>query len=124
MLTRQTCVVAHCDLCGDGPYDPSMELHYPSEDAALDALAVQGWDIAAAGGRLACPDCHTVASCEAEGHEFTGWQRCRCGQLVAAHRRGPGGRCGLAFRYCQRCCLHESQPAPDHEGDGDGRVVA
>lgn len=119
MLQRLICVVVHCDQCGDGPYDPTMELHYPSRSAALDALAAQGWDISGDGGRLLCPDCHTVLTCEADGHEFTEWQRCRCGQLIAAHRPGPAGRCGVAFRYCQRCCLHESRPAPD-----DGRVVA
>ncbi len=118
MLQRQSCVVVHCDLCGDGPSDPSMELHYPSEDAALDALAVLGWDLAADGGRLVCPDCSTVLGCEEAGHEFIDWQHCGCGQLLAAHRRGTAGRCGLAFRYCRRCCLHESRPAPDTDERG------
>ncbi|MGH4018120.1 MAG: hypothetical protein ACRDT0_02525 [Pseudonocardiaceae bacterium] len=58
-----------------------------------------------------CPDCGTVPACEDRGHEFTGWRRCRCEQLVAAHRAGPDGVCGVAFRYCLRCCVHESRPA-------------
>ncbi|MDQ3154842.1 MAG: hypothetical protein M3R63_24960 [Actinomycetota bacterium] len=113
MLQTQTCVSVRCDQCGDGPYSPELVAHWPTEDAALDAAAVAGWHIEDRDpSRLLCPDCGTVLRCEDRGHEFTRWRRCRCEQLVAAHRAGPDGLCGMAFRYCLRCCVHESHPTP------------
>ena len=110
MLQTQTCVVVRCDQCGDGPFDPGMGSHWPTADVALAAVAAQGWEVD--GPRLLCPACGAVLTCEAAGHEFTAWRRCRCEQLVPAHRPGSSGLCGMAFRYCLRCALHESRPAP------------
>lgn len=112
MLQTQTCVVIHCDQCGDSPHGPQYEPHWPTESEALVAVSTQGWHVEGDGTRLLCPDCAPVLLCEAAGHEFTPWRRCRCEQLVPAHRPGPAGLCGMDFRYCARCCLHESRPAP------------
>jgi hypothetical protein len=112
MLQTLTCVSVHCDQCGDSPYSPGpdLEAHWPSEDAALTAAAAAGCHVGHRPPRLLCRDCGTVLRCEARGHEFTGWRRCRCEQLVAAHRAGPGGVCAMALRYCLRCSVLESRP--------------
>jgi len=125
MLQTQTCVSVRCDECGDGPYSPELEPHWPTEDAALDAAAVAGWHVEDRDlPRLLCPDCGTALSCEDRGHEFTQWRRCRCEQLVPAHRAGPDGLCGMAFRYCLRCCLQESHPDPAGDAAGGLQVPA
>ncbi len=43
MLQVHTCVSVHCAQCGDSPGGAGSEAHYPTEDAALDAAAAQGW---------------------------------------------------------------------------------
>jgi len=111
MLQTLRCVSVRCEQCGDGPYNPDLQPHWPTAAGALDAAAAGGWpdgDLL----RLLCPDCATVLRWQARGHEFTEWRRCRCQQLVPAHRAGPDGLCGMALRYCLRCSVHESHPAP------------
>ncbi|MGH3852166.1 MAG: hypothetical protein ACRDR6_01430 [Pseudonocardiaceae bacterium] len=114
MVRVHTCVSVHCDQCGDALGDPGFEAHYPTEDTALDAAAAQGWRVGP-GGRLWCSACGPVLTCEAQGHEFTEW----CPSLIT-ERREPfpdldpasevGRPVGREYRYCQRCCLHESRP--------------
>ena len=53
MLQVHTCVSVHCGQCGDSLGSPGFEAHYPTEDAALDAAAGQGWRVGP-GGRLWC----------------------------------------------------------------------
>ena len=112
MLQVQTCVSVHCHHCGDALGEPGFEAHYPSEDAALDAAAAQGWRIGP-GDRLWCSACGPVLSCEAEGHEFTPW---RYPALL-------GPRPALSeYRHCSRCFLVESRPAVvDRVGGGESR---
>ncbi len=98
MVQVHTCVSVHCDQCRDALGDLGFEAHYPTEDAALDAAAALGW-VVGPGGRLWCSACGPVLSCEAEGHEFSGW-------------RAPQPDRGLfdtEYRYCRRCCLFESR---------------
>ncbi len=112
MLQVRTCVIVHCDQCGAACWDGrDYEPHWPTEEAALAEVAAEGWYVE--DPRLLCPDCGAVLTCEAVGHEFTDWQPCRCEQRVAAHPPGPDGRCGVEFRHCERCCLHESRLGPD-----------
>jgi len=114
MLQTRTCVSVHCDQCGDSPYrpGPDLEPHWPSEDAALTAAAAAGWHLGDHPPRLLCRDCGTILTCQARGHEFTGWRRCRCEQLIPAHRPAVGGLCAMALRYCLRCSVLESHHAP------------
>ncbi len=120
MLQTLTCVSVRCDQCGDSPHspDPDLEPHWSTEDAALAAAASLGWYVGADGElpRLWCRDCQTVLRCQARGHEFTRWRRCRCEQLVPAHRGGPGGLCAMELRYCVRCSVLESRPLPEEPG--------
>jgi hypothetical protein len=101
MIQVHTCVSVHCAQCGDSPGSPGFEAHYPTEDAALDAAAAQGWRIGS-GGRLLCSACGPVLTCEAAGHQFSQWRQASMpeGHLVARE-----------YRYCRRCCLHESHTA-------------
>ena len=101
MIQVHTCVSVHCDQCGDSLGSPAFEAHFATEDAALDAAAAEGW-LVGPSGRLWCSACGPVLTCEAEGHEFNPWRR-----LILSGRR-PVLR---EYRYCQRCCLHESRPA-------------
>ena len=110
MLQVHTCVSVHCAQCGDSLGSPGFEAHYPSEDAALDAATAQGWQVGP-GDRWWCLTCGPVLACEDQGHEFTGWHQLR-------HERGWALR---EYRYCQRCCLHESR-FPD-AGLGAGVAV-
>jgi hypothetical protein len=102
MLQVQTCVSVHCAQCGDALGEPGFEAHYPSEDAALDAAAAQGWRIGL-GDRLWCSACGPVLTCEAEGHEFSQWRHPRTerGELIG----------GSQYRHCRRCGLCESRLA-------------
>ncbi len=102
MLQVHTCVSVHCDQCGDSPGSPGSEAHWPTEDAALDAAAAEGW-LVGPGGRLRCSACALAPACEVEGHEFTPWRHPRTerGELL-------GGR---QYRHCRRCCAHESRLA-------------
>jgi hypothetical protein len=113
MLQVQTCVSAHCHQCGDALGGPGFEAHYPSENAALDAAAAQGWRIGP-GDRLWCSACGPVLVCEAEGHEFSPW---RYPALF-------GPRPALSeYRHCHRCSLVESRSAAvaDQVGGGASR---
>jgi hypothetical protein len=105
MIQVHTCVSVHCDQCGDALGDPGFEAHYPTEDAALDAAAAQGWGVGP-GGRLWCSACGPVLTCEAEGHEFTQWCPVLIDQAAATAEGQPVSR---EYRYCRRCCLHESR---------------
>jgi hypothetical protein len=90
MVQVHTCVSVHCGQCGDSLGDPGFEAHYPTEDAALDAAAADGWRVGP-GGWLWCSACAPVLICEAvtlDGHPA-----------------------GSEYRHCRRCCLHESRPA-------------
>ncbi len=101
MVQVHTCVSVHCDQCGDSLGSAGFETHYPTEDAALDAAATEGWRVGP-GGRLWCSACGPVLRCEAEGHEFSAWR----------HPITPDGHpAGSEYRHCWRCCLHESRPA-------------
>jgi hypothetical protein len=114
MVQVHTCVSVHCDQCGDTLGGPEFQAHYPTEDAALDAAATQGWQVGP-GGRLWCSACGPVLTCEAEGHQFTKWCPLlindyqelvtRLGHDVAATAGGHPAR----REY--RCCLHESRTA-------------
>jgi hypothetical protein len=97
MLQLHTCVTVSCDQCGDSA---GLDAHYPTEDGALDAVAAQGWQVDPA-GRLWCSACATVLTCEAEGHEFSDWQR----PVISS------GQPALSeYRHCRRCCLVDSRP--------------
>ena len=93
---------------------PDFEAHYPTENAALDAAAVQGWRIGP-GGRLWCSACGPVLTCAAEGHEFTEWGPVllcsdKCHELFEqAEATGGEHSVSREYRYCRRCCLHESR---------------
>jgi hypothetical protein len=53
MLQVHTCVSVHCGQCGDALRGPEFEAHYPTEVAALDAAAAEGW-LVGRDGRLWC----------------------------------------------------------------------
>ncbi|MGH3824578.1 MAG: hypothetical protein ACRDRA_17355 [Pseudonocardiaceae bacterium] len=114
MVQVHTCVSVHCDQCRDALGSPGFEAHYPSEDAALDAAAAQGW-LVGPGGRLWCSACGPVLRCEAEGHEFSDWH---------APQPGRGLLDGSECRYCRRCCLHESRALVLTGADTELRVRA
>ncbi len=97
MVQVHTCVSVHCDPCGLPLGSPNYEAHYSTEDAALDAAERAGW-VCTTGGRWWCSCCGPVLTCEAEGHEFTPW-------LPGSASDGPGRE----YRYCRRCCLHETR---------------
>jgi hypothetical protein len=115
MVQVHTCVSVHCDQCGDALGDPGLEAHYPTEDAALDAAAARGWQVSPS-GRLWCSACGSVLACAADDHEFTEWcpiDKCQelftpLGQASSADDRHS---VSYEYRYCRRCCLHESRPA-------------
>ncbi|MGB8198218.1 MAG: hypothetical protein WCF33_00730 [Pseudonocardiaceae bacterium] len=94
-------VDVHCAQCGDRPASLNGEAYWPPEDAALDAAAAEGWRVGP-GGRLWCSACAPVLTCEAEGHEFSGWRRpvTRDGRPASSE-----------YRHCRRCCVCESQLA-------------
>ena len=136
MLQVQTCVSVHCHHCGDALGDPGFEAHYPSEDAALDAAAAQGWRIGP-GERLWCSACGPVLVCEAEGHEFTPWRAVllcveEVHELLAdteqAAMPAGGQPIGREYRCCLRCHLHESRPSwwliGSTPGEGESTVTA
>jgi hypothetical protein len=111
-----TCVSVHCDQCGDALGGPEFPAHYPTKDAALDAAAAQGWRISP-GGRLWCSACGPVLTCAADGHEFTPWQAVLNGvdefpEPLAGTEHTAASAAGhplsREYRYCRRCCLHES----------------
>lgn len=101
MLQVRTCVSVHCDQCGTSPGNPGVEVHWPAEDAALDAATAQGWRVGP-GGRLWCSACAPVLTCEADEHEFSQWRQ----------PNTPDGRLAVSeYRHCRRCCLHDSRTA-------------
>lgn len=99
MVQVHTCVSVRCDQCAQALGSPGFEAHYSTESAALDAAVTEGWQVGP-GGRLWCSACGAVLTCEDEGHQFTGWQ--------PSTTRG-GDATGGGYRYCRRCCLHESR---------------
>ncbi len=101
MLQVHTCVSVHCGQCRDALGNPGFEAHYPTEAAALDVAAAQGW-LVDRGGLLWCSACGPVLTCEAEGHEFSDWRR-----PVIANGRPASSE----YRHCRRCCLEESRRA-------------
>ena len=101
MLQVHTCVNVHCGQCGSALGGPGFEAHYPTEAAALDAAAAEGW-LVGRGDRLWCSACGPVLTCEAEGHEFSDWRR-----PVIANGRPASSE----YRHCRRCCLEESRRA-------------
>jgi hypothetical protein len=115
MLQVHTCVSVACDQCGDTLGGPTCEAHYPTEDAVLDAAAAQGWRVGP-DGRLWCSACGPVLTCEAQGHQFIPWRpvlldtcqelATRPGHATAMADEHPASR---EYRYCRRCCLHESR---------------
>lgn len=120
MIRRHQCVSLHCDQCAQPPEGPDFGVHFPDEMTALEMAVAQGWR-ASADGRLFCSACGPILACEAEGHEFTPWHRpdqqdqtqgfrCGCDPRAAVHPLGSQ-QCTREFRYCQRCCLHESRTA-------------
>jgi len=106
MLLLRICVSVACDQCLEGPGGPGSERHWPTGAAALAAVTAVGWYVREDGGRVVCPACAPVLTCEATGHEFTGWYLCGCG-------------CQIAYRDCDRCGLEESRTTPL-----DARAVA
>jgi hypothetical protein len=114
MLQVHTCVSVHCDQCGDSLDGPEFPAHYPTEDAALNAASAQGWHIGP-GGRWWCSACGPVLTCAAEGHEFTEWGPVllcsdKCHELFErAGATGGEHPVSREYRYCRRCCLHESR---------------
>jgi hypothetical protein len=107
MLQVHTCVSVHCDQCGDSPVGPGFEAHYPSEDAALDAAVAAGW-LVGPGGQWWCSACGPVLVCADQGHDFTPWKRAGADQTEVVPGAEGGG--SSEYRYCRRCCLHESRP--------------
>ncbi|MGH3978053.1 MAG: hypothetical protein ACRDRZ_03465 [Pseudonocardiaceae bacterium] len=112
MLQTHACVTAGCDQCGQACWDDwEYRPHWDSESEALADLPGLDWQVDdGQPPRLLCPTCAAVATCEAAGHDFEGWRRCRCAQRVAGHTPGPGGVCGERVRYCHRCSEPESRP--------------
>jgi hypothetical protein len=101
MIQVHTCVSVHCDQCGNALGSPWRKAHYPTEDAALDAAAAEGW-LVGPGDRLWCSACGPVLTCEAEGHEFSEWRH----PVIA-----NGNPASSEYRHCRRCCLDESRRA-------------
>ncbi|PZS13231.1 MAG: hypothetical protein DLM60_21010 [Pseudonocardiales bacterium] len=99
MVQVHTCVSVRCDQCGRALGSPGYEAHYPSESAALDAAVTEGWQVGP-GGRFWCSTCGAVLTCEDEGHQFTEWHYPQADPKLI-----DGGE----YRYCRRCCLHESR---------------
>jgi hypothetical protein len=98
MVQVHTCVSVHCAQCGNSLGRPGFEAHYPTEEAALDAAAAEGW-VEGPGGRWWCSACGPVLTCEAKGHQFTVWRHAPIDEDAGS---------ASAYRYCRRCCLHES----------------
>jgi len=101
MLQVRTCVSVHCDQCGNDPDDSGFGAHWPTENAALDAAAAQGW-LVGPSGQLWCSACGPVLTCEAQGHDFSPWRH----PLTLDGHPAPS-----EYRHCRRCCLHDSRPA-------------
>ena len=101
MLQVHTCVSVHWDQCGGSLGAPGLEAHYPTENAALDAAAAEGWRVGRS-RRWWCSACTPVLICAAEGHVFSRWRH---------PVTRDGHPAGSEYRHCRRCCLHESRPA-------------
>lgn len=101
MVQVHTCASVHCDQCGDSLDSQGLEVHFATEDAALDAADAAGW-LVGPGGRLWCSACGPVLTCEAEGHQFGSWRR-----DASSDRE---------HRLCVRCCLHDTRPVASLTG--------
>jgi hypothetical protein len=124
MIKVCVCVRPQCDVCKEflNTLDLNpQEVYYASESEALDAATAVGWRVDAR-GRLVCSLCGPRLVCGIEGHLFTPWRR-----LVLGSREHPidasshpalaavvalEGRIRRDYRYCTRCCHHESR-TPD-----------
>lgn len=102
-----TWVGVHCAQCGNSPAILDGEAYWSFDDAILAAAADQGWRVGP-GGRLWCSACAPTLTCEAQGHEFSGWRRplTRNGRPASSE-----------YRHCRRCCAHESRPAAPQVAD-------
>lgn len=109
MVQVHTCISVHCGQCGTSPAGFGFEAHYPTETDALDAATAAGW-VVGPGGQLWCSACGPVLECEADGHQFSPW--------LPARREAYADS---EYRYCRRCCLHESRPAAVLVGSDPGR---
>jgi hypothetical protein len=121
MLQVCACVRPQCDVCGEflNSLDLTLtETHYATEKEALNAVKASGWRVDSR-GRLVCSMCGPALVCQAEGHTFTPWRH-----LVLGSREHPvnatehpelattvalGGPIARDYRYCTRCCRHESR---------------
>lgn len=119
MIQGHACVSVHCDQCGDSLGAPVCQAHFPTQDAALEVALEQGWRVGP-GGRVYCSACGPVLTCEAQGHEFTPWRAMVPCEDDLTESGAPTGLVmavvGRGYRYCRRCCLHESRRdavAPD-----------
>lgn len=111
MFQTVTCVTAQCDHCHTKCWDGvDFAPHWPTRDSALRELAQDGWQMT--GARMLCPGCTAVRTCQTQGHDLSTWRDCRCSQSIPAHTGGPGGTCGMHYRFCQRCDHHQERPAP------------
>jgi hypothetical protein len=121
MIKVCACVRPQCDVCGE--FLNSLDLnptqtHYTTENEALKAASAAGWRVDAR-GRLLCSLCGPAVICDTEGHLFTPWRRLVLGsrQYPVDARRHPElatvvalqGPIGRDYRYCTRCCRHESR---------------
>lgn len=107
---------ARCDVCFH-----EVSTGHTSEAAMLAELCALGWQVGADG--LLCPDCAADAVCAAVGCTFTPWRPCRChGQLPghAAERPAPANsaECGVQFRWCERCSVHQERHPLDARSAG------
>ncbi|MGH3999500.1 MAG: hypothetical protein ACRDTJ_18820, partial [Pseudonocardiaceae bacterium] len=73
MVQADARMSVHCDQCGDAAVARGVTAYWPTEAAALEAVASQGWYVHE-NGRVWCSACGPVLACEAaEGHDFTPW---------------------------------------------------
>jgi hypothetical protein len=121
MITVCACVRPQCDVCGEflNSLDLNIEeVHYASESQALDAAKAAGWQVDPR-GRLVCSLCGPQLVCYIEGHLFTPWRRLLLGSAESPvdTTRHPAlatvvalqGPLRRDYRYCTRCCRHESR---------------
>jgi hypothetical protein len=119
MMTVCVGVRPQCDVCKEflNDLDP-QEVYYASETEALDAAIKAGWRVDVR-GRLVCSLCGPALVCAVEGHVFSPWRRLVLGSRqypvdatthpTLAAVVGREGRIRRDYRYCTRCCHHESR---------------
>ncbi len=84
---HRICWVLVCDACRTELHDPDEEFvpHFDTVDAATDHALTQGWQLDT-DGHTYCHHCVAIATCLADGHDYTPWMPCVC---QGAH---PGSR--------------------------------